>query len=64
MHNVLSLIVEAKKKKVEILKKNRDELLSLVKKAPKVISFNEAIKREGKISFIGEIKQASPSAGV
>lgn len=64
MHNVLSLIVEATKKKVEILKKNRDELLSLVKKAPKVISFNEAIKREGKISFIGEIKQASPSAGV
>lgn len=64
MHNVLSLIVEAKKKKVEILKKNRDELLSLVKKAPKVISFNEAIKRQGKISFIGEIKQASPSAGI
>ena len=64
MHNVLSLIVEAKKKKVEILKKNRDELLSFVKKAPKVISFNEAIKREGKISFIAEIKQASPSAGV
>jgi indole-3-glycerol phosphate synthase len=64
MHNVLSLIVEAKKKKVEILKKNRDELLSLVKKAPKVIPFHEAIKRPGKISFIGEIKQASPSAGV
>ena len=64
MHNVLSLIVEAKKKKVEILKKNRDELISFVKKAPKVISFNEAIKRQGKISFIAEIKQASPSAGV
>jgi len=64
MHNVLSLIVEAKKKQVEILKKNRDELLSLIKKAPKVISFNDSIKREGKISFIGEIKQASPSAGV
>jgi len=64
MHNVLSLIVEATKNKVEILKKNRDELLSLVKNAPKAISFNEAIKREGKISFIGEIKQASPSAGV
>ncbi len=57
MHNVLSLIVEAKKKKVEILKKNRDELLSLVKKAPKVIPFNEAIKRPGKISFIGEINR-------
>jgi len=64
MHNVLSLIVEAKKKKVEILKKNRDELLSFIKKAPKVVSFNEAIKRQGKISFIAEIKQASPSAGV
>ncbi|MFA5008191.1 MAG: indole-3-glycerol phosphate synthase TrpC [Candidatus Omnitrophota bacterium] len=64
MHNVLSLIVEAKKKKIEILKKNRDELLSLVKKAPKIASFSEAIKREGKISFIAEIKQASPSAGI
>lgn len=64
MHNVLSLIVEAKKKKVEILKKNRDELLSLMKKAPKPLGFKEAINREGKISFIAEIKQASPSAGV
>ncbi|MFA6281427.1 MAG: indole-3-glycerol phosphate synthase TrpC [Candidatus Omnitrophota bacterium] len=64
MHNVLSLIVEAKKKKVEILKKNREELLSLVKKAPKPLAFKEAINREGKISFIAEVKQASPSAGV
>jgi indole-3-glycerol phosphate synthase len=64
MHNVLSLIVEAKKKKIEILKKNTEELLSLIKKVPKPLSFKEAIKREGKISFIGEIKQASPSAGV
>ncbi len=64
MHNVLSLIVEAKKKQVEILKKNHDELLSLVKKAPKPLGFKETINREGKISFIAEIKQASPSAGV
>jgi len=64
MHNVLSLIVEANKKKIEILKKNTEEFLSLIKKAPKPLSFKEAIKREGKISFIGEIKQASPSAGV
>lgn len=64
MHNVLSLILEAKKKKVEILKKNHDELLSFVKKAPKPIPFNAAIKRKGKISFIAEIKQASPSSGV
>jgi indole-3-glycerol phosphate synthase len=64
MHNVLSLIVEAKKKKIEILKKNRQELLSLAKGAPKPLSFKKALKREGKISLIGEIKQASPSSGI
>lgn len=64
MHNVLSLIVEAKKKNIEILKRNRDELVSFVKKAPKPLAFKEAIKKEGKISFIAEIKQASPSGGL
>ncbi|MEI8349128.1 MAG: indole-3-glycerol phosphate synthase TrpC [Candidatus Omnitrophota bacterium] len=64
MHNILALIVEAKKKRIAILKKNRDELLSLVKRAPKPLSFKKAINRAGKISLIAEIKQASPSAGV
>ncbi|MDD5584325.1 MAG: indole-3-glycerol phosphate synthase TrpC [Candidatus Omnitrophica bacterium] len=64
MHNVLSLIVEATKKKIEVLKKNREGILSLVKSAPQLVSFKDAIKREGKISFIGEIKQASPSHGI
>jgi indole-3-glycerol phosphate synthase len=64
MHNVLSLILEGRKKKIEVLKKNRAAILSLVKNAPPPISFKEAIKREGKISLIAEIKQASPSAGI
>lgn len=64
MHNILSLIVEAKKKRVEVLKKNREEILSFVKQAPALVSFKQAIQRQGKISIIGEIKQASPSAGV
>jgi indole-3-glycerol phosphate synthase len=64
MHNVLSLIVEAEKKKIEILKRNRKALEGFVKKAPSPLLFKEAIKREGKISLIGEIKQASPSAGL
>jgi len=64
MHTILSLIVEAKKKRIAILKKNRDELLTLLKRAPKPLSLKKAIKREGKISLIAEIKQASPSAGV
>jgi len=64
MHKVLSLIIEAKKKKIEVLKKNQEAMLSLVKKAPTPISFREAIKRPGKISFIAEIKQASPSFGI
>ena len=64
MHNVLSLIVEATKKKIEVLKKNREAILSLVKSAPAPLSFKDAIHREGKISIIGEIKQASPSSGI
>jgi len=46
------------------LKKNRDAITSLAKKSPLPLSFKKAIKRENKISFIGEIKQASPSTGV
>jgi indole-3-glycerol phosphate synthase len=64
MHNILALILETEKKKIEILKKNEEELLTFVKNAPKPLAFKEAIKREGRISMIGEIKQASPSAGV
>ena len=64
MHEILLSIVETKKRKVNILKKNREGFISLVKKAPPVVSFKEAINRKGKISFIAEIKQASPSKGV
>jgi len=64
MHKILSLILEAKKKKVEVLRKNRDAFLSLIKKTPQPASFKDAIKKGGKISLIAEIKQASPSAGI
>ena len=64
MNNILSLIIESRKKKIELLKSNQKALESLVKKAKPVVSFNKAIKRDGKISLIAEIKQASPSCGV
>jgi len=64
MHKVLSLILEAKKKRVEVLRKNREAFVSLIKKASQPLSFKKAIKREGKISLIAEIKQASPSCGL
>jgi len=64
MHKTLSLILDAKKKRVKVLKKNRQAFLSLIKKAPAPISFKNAINKEGKISLIAEVKQASPSAGV
>ena len=38
--------------------------MSLLKKAPPVKDFKKAIMREGKLSFIAEIKQASPSSGI
>ncbi len=64
MHKILSQILDAKKKRVSVLKKHQDTFIPLIKKAPAVIPFKEAVKKEGKISFIAEIKQASPSAGV
>ncbi|MBD3263551.1 MAG: indole-3-glycerol phosphate synthase TrpC [Candidatus Omnitrophica bacterium] len=64
MHKILSLILEAKKQRVEVLKKNREAFLSLIKKSAPPLSFKKAIKSEGKISLIAEIKQASPSCGV
>ena len=64
MHKILALILETKKKRVEVLKKNREAFLSLVKKAPSPLPFKKSIKREGKISLIAEIKQASASSGV
>jgi indole-3-glycerol phosphate synthase len=64
MHKTLSLILETKKERIEVLRKNRDAFLSLIKKAPQPISFKNAIKREGKVSLIAEIKQASPSCGI
>lgn len=64
MHKVLSLILETKKKRVEILKKNHEGINSLLKKAPPIVSFKDAINRKGKLSLIAEIKQASPSCGI
>lgn len=64
MHKVLSLMLESKKKKVNLLKKHQETFVSLVKKSRPPISFKEAINREGKMSLIAEIKQASPSTGI
>lgn len=64
MNKIISDILDSKKKKIKILQGNKEGLLSLIKKAPKPRSFKKAISREGKISFIAELKQASPSKGV
>lgn len=64
MHKILALILEAKKNKIKVLRKNREAFLALIKKVPAPLSFKKAIKRKGKISFIAEVKQASPSTGI
>ncbi len=64
MHKILSLIIESKKKRVEVLKKNQEALNSLVDNVFPAKSFKQSIKRKNKISLIAEIKQASPSTGV
>lgn len=64
MHKTLSLILEATKKRVEILKKTDKEIYSLVKQAPKPLSLSKKLRKDKELSIIAEIKQASPSAGV
>jgi len=64
MHNIINLILETKKRQINILRKNEKPLYSLLKKTKPPLSFKNAIKREGKISLIAEIKQASISSGI
>ncbi|MDD5069239.1 MAG: indole-3-glycerol phosphate synthase TrpC [Candidatus Omnitrophica bacterium] len=65
MHKVLSLVIEAKKRRIEVLKKNIEALRSLAKKpSGTALSFKAALSRDKKISMIAELKQASPSSGV
>jgi indole-3-glycerol phosphate synthase len=64
MHTVLNVIVEAAKKRVAVLKKNRAAISALAEETGAPISFKQALARPGKISMIGEIKQASPATGI
>ena len=64
MHNVLNLIIEAKKKKVRVLKKTEKEIISLIKQAPKPRSLAKVLRDEKDLSIIAELKQFSPSSGL
>ena len=68
MENVLKKIVDKKKKKIEIYKKTylENKLIEDIKNIKNFVNFKDKIKKrnvEKKISIIGEIKKASPSAG-
>jgi len=69
MDNILKKIIEKKKDKVKILKKENSEsqLLEIIKKNNNFINFKEKMKVRNdnkKISIIAELKKASPSAGL
>ena len=69
MESVLKKIIDNKKEKIKIFKKNNSEnkLLKNINEAKNFINFKDKIiKRdsEKKISIIAEIKKASPSAGI
>lgn len=64
MKNILALILESRRKRIQILQSSRDAFEALIKNAPSPLGFRKALRRPGKISLIGEIKQASPSLGV
>ena len=68
MENVLKKIVDKKKEKIEIYKKTylENKLIGDIKNIKNFVNFKDKIKKknlEKKISIIGEIKKASPSAG-
>ena len=68
MENVLKKIINKKKERIKIYKKERPEnkLFEDIKNINNFIDFKDKIKRrnsERKISIIAEIKKASPSAG-
>ena len=67
--NILNKIITKKIKRIDFLKKstNLDSLNEIIEKNNSYINFKEKIKNniiQDKISIIGEIKKASPSAGV
>ena len=69
MENVLNKIINKKKDKIKIYKRElpEDRLLENIKDLNNFINFNDQIKKrtsEQKISIIAEIKKASPSAGI
>jgi len=64
MHKVLSLILEAKRRRIDLIRNNTTGFASLIQKLPKPRSLKEALNRDNAVSIIGELKQASPSAGV
>ena len=69
MENVLKKIIDKKKDRIKIYKKQRseNEILKDIKNIKNFISFKDQIANQNsqnKISIIAEIKKASPSAGV
>lgn len=54
-------------KKIELAQKKKDRPIASLERAlkgrPPLIGFHEAIRREGVLSLIAEVKRASPSAG-
>ena len=68
MENVLKKIINKKKERIKIYKKEHSEnkLFEDIKNINNFIDFKNKIKRKiqnTKISIIAEIKKASPSAG-
>ena len=67
--NILNNIITKKIKRIDLLKKstNLDSLNEIIDKNSSYINFKEKIENniiQDKISIIGEIKKASPSAGI
>ena len=68
MKNVLEKIIEKKKEKIKIYKKNNSEnkIFENIKNLSNFLDFKNKIKErnsKGKISIIAEIKKSSPSGG-
>ncbi|MFH1856551.1 MAG: indole-3-glycerol phosphate synthase TrpC [Candidatus Omnitrophota bacterium] len=62
--NILDTIVKQKEKEIVSLKKKKNDLIAACEKPVKILNFEAAVSKPGKLNIIGEVKQASPSAGV
>jgi indole-3-glycerol phosphate synthase len=61
--DILERIVASKRSEVRVLRGRADELAAAARTAPPTRDFEAALRREGEVALIAEVKRRSPGAG-